>query len=240
MVRGTTPVGLKATLAALALVSGTAATGQAYHCRMPKLVEAPDIRPDGPTRRTEVSGYTLAASWSPEFCRPREGERAHALQCSGRNGSFGMILHGLWPDGERGWPQWCPTKSRPTGVEVSRQLCVTPSARLVARQWAKHGSCMTRRPQTYYKVSNMLWRSIRWPDLDGLSRRRNLTAGQIREMFLAANKGWRQDAIGIKLNERGWLQEFRLCYSKRFRPAKCDRARYGAQDGTRVKIWRGL
>ena len=240
MVRRTTPSGLNTALALAALLVGSAASAQAYQCRMPRLVDAPEIRPDGPTRTPPINGYTLAASWSPEFCKPRAGQRTHALQCSGRNGSFGVILHGLWPDAGRGWPQWCPTKNRPTGAEISRQLCTTPSARLVARQWAKHGSCMTKRPQTYYKVSNMLWRSIRWPDLDGLSRRRNLTAGQVREMFLAANKGWRQDAIGLKLNERGWLQEFRLCYDKRFRPTKCDRARYGAADEDGLKIWRGL
>lgn len=229
---------LAVVFAALAIAQPLAA--QAYQCRMPQLVDAPLASRDGPIREMPVTGYTLAVSWSPEFCKPRQDERSHALQCSGRNGSFGMVLHGLWPESGRSWPQWCPTRRQLNGKQVAAQLCTTPSARLVARQWAKHGACMTRRPETYLKVSNILWRSLRWPDFDSLSRREGLTAGQIRETILAANPGWRHRAIGLKVNERGWLEELRLCYDRRFRPTDCDKARFGPQDGARVKIWRGL
>ena len=207
---------------------------------MPRAVEAPVSRPDGPTRTTPVTGYTMALSWSPEFCKPRQGQRSHALQCSGRNGRFGFVVHGFWPDSGRTWPQWCPTKRRPTGIDIARQLCLSPSARLVERQWAKHGSCMAKRPETYYEVTRILWNSYRWPDYDRISREDALTAGRIREAFVSANKGWFAEAVGVHLNERGWLEELRLCYNKRFRPARCDRARFGAGDGVKAKIWRGM
>ena len=49
-----------------------------------------------------------------------------------------------------------------------------------------------------------------------------------------------EDAIGIELTPRGWLEEIRLCYSKTFRPARCTPSRWGAKDTAPAKIWRGL
>jgi ribonuclease T2 len=51
------------------------------------------------------------------------------------------------------------------------------------------------------------------PDYNALSRGQGLTAGRIREVFVAENSGWPRQAIGVKLNERGWPEEPRLCYS---------------------------
>ncbi|MGB3711403.1 MAG: ribonuclease T [Erythrobacter sp.] len=200
----------------------------------------PPIAPDGPRRVLPVTGYTLALSWSPELCKPREGQRAHRVQCSGDNGRFGMVVHGLWPEGAQTWPQWCPSDASPNPARVRAQLCISPSARLVARQWAKHGSCMTRRPETYLNITRILWRSLRIPDYDRISREDDLTAGRIRNAFAEANRGWEAEHIGVRLNARGWLEELRLCYGPRFRPAPCDPRRFGAQDSAPAKIWRGL
>ncbi|MCH2487343.1 MAG: ribonuclease T [Erythrobacter sp.] len=227
---------------ALASAIGAAApvSAQAYQCTPPRTASVPQIERDGPVRNVPVTGYTLALSWSPEFCQTREGQRSHARQCSGREGRFGFVLHGLWPDGARSWPQWCATRVRPTPAMVAQQLCRSPSARLVARQWSKHGACMTRRPQTYYRVGNILFDRLRWPDFDRLSRKPDLDAGDVRDWFVAANRGWRTDAVGIKLNRRGWLKELRLCYDRRFMPVRCDRRRFGPANDEKVQIWRGL
>ena len=115
-----------------------------------------------------------------------------------------------------------------------------PSERLIARQWAKHGSCMVRKPETYLGVTRILWESLRIPDYDRISREDDLTAGRIRQAFADANPGWQASQVGVKLNRDGWLEELRLCYSKRFRPTRCDDRRYGARDGRAAKIWRGL
>lgn len=230
----------RAALLLAALLAPSAAMAQSYQCKMPRAIEPPYAERNGPVRQLPITGYTMAVSWSPEFCRGREDNRAQALQCSGRNGRFGFVLHGLWPESGRTWPQWCPTRLHPTGIDVARQLCTTPSAALVAHQWAKHGSCMVKTPQSYFKVSNILWKSYRWPDYDRMSRQQGLTAGDIRNAFAEANSGWRADAVGVHLNDKGWLQELRLCYDKRFMPIRCDKARFGAKDEVPAKIWRGL
>ena len=233
--------------AALAIVAGslgaltaTPAAAQAYQCRAPRDVAVPEVERDGPVRTVTVAGYTLALSWSPEFCKGREGQARHRMQCSGRQGRFGFVVHGLWPEGRTMWPQWCPTGRRVSPAQARRNLCVSPSAALLARQWAKHGSCMVERPETYFKVTRILWDSLRFPDMDRLSRREGLTAGTIRARFLLANPGWPKGAVGVHLNERGWLEELQLCYAKDFHPAKCDARRYGAKDAAPVKVWRGL
>ncbi|BDW81018.1 hypothetical protein MACH24_04560 [Erythrobacter sp. Dej080120_24] len=95
-------------LALVALALPSLAHAQAYQCRAPNVSTVPQISPDSRPRSVPTTSYTMALSWSPEFCRTREGSRSHAVQCSGDNGSFGLVVHGLWPQGARSWPQWCP------------------------------------------------------------------------------------------------------------------------------------
>lgn len=227
-------------LCAIALAVPGALQAQAYQCRAPQVTSVPRVIPNGPPRTTPVTGYTLALSWSPEFCRTRAVEPAHAMQCGGDRGSFGLVVHGLWPEGAKGWPQWCRAKQALTPTDVRGAMCLMPSERLVARQWAKHGSCMVPRPDAYLKVIRILYSGLRLPDYDRISREESLTAGRIRAAFADANPEWPESAIGIDLNPRGWLEEIRLCYSKRFRPVRCNASRWGARNTASAKIWRGL
>lgn len=216
------------------------AQAQAFQCRAPQVASVPAIAPDGPRRQLAITGYTLALSWSPEFCKLRSEDRNHAFQCSGKTGRFGLVVHGLWPEGGTRWPQWCEAKTALTPADIRGTMCLMPSARLVARQWAKHGSCMVKRPASYLKVIRILRSGLRLPDYDRISREEGLTAGRIRAAFADANPEWPESAIAVKLSPRGWLEEIRLCYSKTFHPARCAPSRRGAKDAAPARIWRGL
>ncbi|MCT2401343.1 ribonuclease T2 family protein [Novosphingobium mangrovi (ex Huang et al. 2023)] len=227
-------------IALAATLAPVPALAQAYQCTLPHTV-APirPVAPDGPVRKLPVAGYTLAASWSPDYCK-MSGDTT-SMQCSRRNGRFGFILHGLWPEAARGpAPQWCATRPLPTPEVVRRNLCMTPSPGLLAHEWAKHGSCMTKRPATYFKVSAILWRSIRWPDADRLSRHKDLTAGDLRKAFVARNPDWKREYVGLDVSRAGWLREIRLCYGKDFMPKACSKWQFGPADSAPLKIWRGL
>ena len=101
------------------LIPATTAHAQANQCRVPPSVSVPQITPDGPSKRLPVTGYSLSLSWSPEYCRGKEERSGDAMQCSGRSGRFGFVLHGLWPEGANGrWPQWCPTPRAPSPALV--------------------------------------------------------------------------------------------------------------------------
>ncbi len=186
-----------------------------------------------------IAGYVLALSWSPEFCRTRVNDPRHATQCGGEQGSFGFILHGLWPEArDAAYPQWCRAVRPPEPVTVARNFCRIPSARLQAHEWAKHGSCMTRRADTYFRIGGILFDAVRYPNMDGLSRR-DISVGRFREAFAVANDGLDPDMIRLKVNERGWLQEVRLCLADNFRPRRCPAHLRAEPAGRALKIWRG-
>ena len=214
------------------------AHAQAYQCRIPREAPAvPSVHREGPVRQLPVSGYTLALSWPPEYCRKGHSD----TQCSGRNGRFGLIVHGLWPEGARsGWPQWCAGKRTLSPETARRHLCMTPSPSLMAHEWAKHGSCMTATPDAYFKVTQILWSSLNLPDLDHLARSRDLKAADVRDAMARANPAIGRRSIAVMTSRSGWLEEIRLCYGKDFMPTACAKGRRGIADQTPVKIWRGL
>jgi ribonuclease T2 len=221
---------------------------QAWQCKAPEKLSRPNIEipPPGEIRRTPVAGYVLALSWSREYCRGRENDPAVALQCAGKIGEFGFILHGLWPEGRSAdYPQWCRTAGVLSRQVVADNICVTPSVQLLQHSWAKHGTCMARKPETYFGAARLMFEAIEFPDMDRLSRQGTkdgeapLNAAGLAEAFSTYNEGLPAKAVKVKTNERGWLQEVRICLDKVFKPQACPRFIQGAQDKARVKIWRG-
>src|SRR5438874_4074521 len=56
----------------------------------------------------EFDFYVLSLSWSPSFCEQaseRGNDRRSGAQCGGR--PFSFVVHGLWPQYERGFPEYC-------------------------------------------------------------------------------------------------------------------------------------
>lgn len=219
--------------------------GQARECRIPDRIATPraESAPFGERRTGRTTHHQLALSWSPEFCRTHTRDPAHRLQCggiaNGGAGRFGFILHGLWPetDGPR-WPQWCRPVTALTRNMVREHLCTTPSVNLIQHEWAKHGSCMTRDPERYLRAGSILYRAVRYPDMDALSRG-NLTVGQFTRAFAAANRGVSPNMIRVASNDRGWLTEVRVCLRRDFRPIRCPAFHRGTPDRNRLRIWRG-
>lgn len=230
---------VKALALALALLPAPA-LAQAYQCTIPRSVPPPrPVKPDGPVRRIPIASYTLAASWSPDYCKT-SGD-THSMQCAKANGRFGFVLHGLWPEGARGtWPQWCGSARRPSPALIRQHLCMTPSADLIAHEWAKHGSCMAKSPENYFASAAKLWRSVLWPDADRLSRKKGLTVGDLREEFVAANNGWSRESVAVDVSRTGWLSGIRLCYDRDLHPTRCPAGKFGPADSKPLKIWRGL
>ncbi len=229
---------LPAALAVLPLAAPSLVLAEVPACRLPPQVSTPALpAPDGPRRVLPIAGYTLALSWSPEYCRTRGRDPRAAFQCGGKVGRFGFILHGLWPEAAPGsWPQWCP--ATPLSADaVRRNLCMTPSPDLLAHEWAKHGACMASTPDAYFKAGAELLRTVRFPDMARLSRRPGLTAGDLRSALRGTTPAIPATAIRVKANARGWLDEVHICYGKDLQPATCTER--GAEDSAPLKIWRG-
>jgi ribonuclease T2 len=217
----------------------TAARAQAPQCAIPPALKAPrsENPPPGSQRILPLSGFVLAVSWSPQFCKKRGKDDKFDSQCDAET-PFGFILHGLWPDAEgQGEPRWCRKVPALSKALVRQNFCSTPSPQLQQREWAKHGSCITRDPAAYFASANRLFASIKAPDMNALSRApldvRGFTAA-----IVAANPGLPADAVRIDLSDIGWLEEVRICYSTDYRPRACPRDISGAGDGAKVRIWR--
>ncbi len=218
-----------------ALISAPSLAAAQNQCVIPeRLPAAVTERVDArDVRNIPTTDYTLALSWSPQYCRGSNDR----LQC-GRGARFGFILHGLWPEGAgRDWPQYC----KPVGTvppEVARaSFCATPSVDLQQHEWQKHGSCVTASPAAYFKAATVLFAGLRFPDMERLSRKR-LDVMAFTAAFAAANRGMRSDMVRVKLNNGNWLEEVRVCLNRRFRPMTCPADAPGARSRQIARIWR--
>jgi ribonuclease T2 len=230
-------------LAALAVAQPALAQPIAS-CQVPDTIAAPPVAvADGPVRRLPVTHYVLALTWAPDFCDTHSGEADTDLECRDQAAQFGFVLHGLWPDaapvaGQATWPQWCPAQAPATAqvpAEIARSmLCLTPSAGLIAHEWAKHGTCMSPSAQIYFGQSAALFRALHFPDMAALARRSHLTAGDFRDAFAQANPRYPRQSIAPVTGKGVSLQEVHLCLNREFHPAACPEP--GMLDSAAIRI----
>ncbi|MBZ6377203.1 hypothetical protein B5C34_06100 [Pacificimonas flava] len=195
----------------------------------------PDGIPDAP-----VTGHVLALSWSPEFCRFRGDAPEHASQCG--DNRFGFILHGLWPQATTApHPRACALAPPVTEELVREHFCMTPSAWLIQHEWSAHGTCAWDTAEGYFRDAAMLWQRFERPDLIGLSYDAELVPSDVRRAFARVNEGLPEQAVGIQINARGWLEEVFICLDLDYRPRPCAPAEYGPADSLQegISIWRG-
>jgi ribonuclease T2 len=234
-------------LAVIGLTAGgvAPALAQALACQVPSMLPNPEQSSSRDIKRRDVpvGGYRLALSWSPEFCRNRGGG-GDALQCgagagTGAIGRFGFILHGLWPQGKgASWPQFCRSVEPVPEPVVRQTLCTSPSIKLIQHEWAKHGSCMARSPDAYFRAGRTLFNAYRAPDMMALSRG-PLTVAGVQQAFARRNPGLNPRAISVQVNRRGWLEEVAICLDTNFRNRPCPKWEQGASGSENVKVWRG-
>lgn len=154
--------------------------------------------------------YVLALSWSPSFCATDTGG---SPQC---RGGAGFVVHGLWPQYERGFPETCDS-TFPQRIDRSiaeSMADIMPDQRLVFSEWRKHGTCTGLAPQAYFDKTRAAFERVSIPDVfrDGKADP-SVSAAEAERAFVAANPGMRQSAIAVAC-EAGLLQEVRICMSR--------------------------
>jgi len=169
--------------------------------------------------------YILALSWSPGFCASGGEDRA-GDQCSSGSG-LGFVVHGLWPQYERGYPTYCGPQGRsPQGRDLDAVAGVMPSVGLARYQWRKHGSCSGMAPSSYFEAVAAVFAKVRIPpDYQGEGLERPTDPLSVERAFAMANPGLRPEmmAVGCGRSESGStvLQEVRICLTRdlrEFRP----------------------
>ena len=164
--------------------------------------------------------YVAALSWSPNWCL-LEGDRRGADQCDERH-DFGWILHGVWPQSERGWPSYCRTNVRPPSRSMTKGMAdIMGSGGLAWHQWKKHGTCSGLDARGYFEMSRKVYGMIERPAvLRKLPREMAIPARVVEDAFLEANPGLEADQITLTCRS-GFIQEARVCLTKDLEFRRC-------------------
>jgi len=165
--------------------------------------------------------YVLALSWSPSYCQA-EGQRADRYQCAGGR-PYSFVVHGLWPQYERGYPRDCQPSTRPPDDQtVRRMLDIMPSPGLVRHEWRTHGTCSGLTVDGYFSLVRKARDRIRIPaQYRNVQRDLALEPGGIETAFRNANPGLPADAIAVTCDVHR-LREVRICMDKSLNFRSCD------------------
>ncbi len=161
--------------------------------------------------------FVLSLSWSPSFCaasRERSPESAaRQQQCGERPYSF--VVHGLWPQYEKGFPEFCqvPAPRIDRGI-VSSMLDLMPSPRLIFREWDRHGTCSGLSSRVYFETVRKARAVIKIPaDYIEVSEPLTVTPDEVEDAFVKANPGLTRAGIAVGCDNRH-LREVRICLNK--------------------------
>ncbi len=167
--------------------------------------------------------YALVLSWSPTHCSTTHGFDDDQ-QCNRSDGRrYAFILHGLWPQYERGWPQNCRTRRKPFVPRplIDSMLDIMPSDKLIIHEYRKHGTCSGLDPAGYYALSRQLYESIAIPErYINPYEVLQVSPDEFRSEIAAANPDLEPDMIAVSCDGNR-LREIRICFSKDGKPQNC-------------------
>jgi ribonuclease T2 len=196
-------------LGLLALAGGGAASAQ-------------DRRQNAPG---EFDFYVLALSWSPSFCeaaseRANSG-RSQQAQCGGR--PFSFVVHGLWPQYERGFPDYCQRPAPRLDRNImTAMLDLMPAPGLIFSEWDKHGTCSGLSPRAYFETIRKARSAVKIPaDFLELSAAKTIAPAEIEDAFIKVNPGLSNSAVAVICDQRR-LSEVRICLSKDLQFRACE------------------
>lgn len=174
--------------------------------------------------RAPFDFYVLSLSWSPSFCEAaseRGNSERSQVQCSGR--PFSFVVHGLWPQFEKGFPEYCQRPAPRVDREiVSSMMDLMPSAGLIFSEWDKHGTCSGLGARGYFDTVRKARSAVRIPEeYLQLSAQKAVAPAQIEAAFIKANPGLTATAIAV-MCDKTRLGEVRICMGQdlRFRPCE--------------------
>ncbi|MEO0619694.1 MAG: ribonuclease T2 [Pseudomonadota bacterium] len=165
--------------------------------------------------------YVLALSWSPTYCEDA-GRKRGGQQCSGPR-PYAFVLHGLWPQFRKGWPEncgkgraWVPKQT------ISRMLDIMPSRGLIIHEYKKHGTCSGLDADGYFALSRDLYNKVRIPPVFIRPERAlSMSPQDIEKAFLRANPRMNASMLAVACGRKSRLKEVRVCFSKDGKLASC-------------------
>jgi len=165
--------------------------------------------------------YLLALSWSPSFCA-EAGERPSARQQCSAERPYSFVVHGLWPQYEKGFPEFCqnPAPRLDRGI-VSSMLDLMPAPRLIFNEWDKHGVCSGLPARGYFETVRKARAAVKIP-AEFLEPKTvlHVTPEEVEEAFVKANPGLSRAGIAVTCGSTR-LNEVRICLSRDLKFRDC-------------------
>ncbi|MCR4267775.1 ribonuclease T2 [Nitratireductor sp. ZSWI3] len=162
----------------------------------------------------EFDFYVLSLSWSPSYCAA-EGEDANRQQCSAAR-PFAFVVHGLWPQYEKGYPEHCSSRQpqRVADALVTAYRDIMPSAGLVGHQWRKHGMCSGLNQEDYFALARKARERVKIPqEFARLDAPLTVAPQTVETLFRDVNPGLEPAAMAVTCDRR-YLREVRICLTK--------------------------
>jgi len=164
--------------------------------------------------------YLLALSWSPSFCE-QAGDRKNAQQQCGQR-PFSFVVHGLWPQYEKGFPEFCPNP--PPLVDnkiINSMLDLMPARGLIIHEWKKHGVCAGQPASAYFEMVRRARAVVKIPPqyLEPQSAL-DVTPDEIEDAFVAVNPGMSRAGIAVTCGDTR-LSEVRICMTRDLQFREC-------------------
>jgi ribonuclease T2 len=175
--------------------------------------------------------YVLSLSWSPSFCEDAEDRgsrgRPQNAQCGGR--PFSFVVHGLWPQYEHGYPEYCVQPSPRLARNImTSMLDLMPAPGLIYNEWDKHGTCSGLGERPYFETIRKARAAVKIPDAFlQLAEPKTIAPADIEDAFIKANPGLSTSGMVVTCN-RTRLSEVRICLNKDLQFRDCTDADRGA------------
>lgn len=163
--------------------------------------------------------YLFALSWSPAYCL-LQGDQAPQDQCGYKR--FGFVVHGLWPQFERGYPSNCEPRSQKVPDDMAKKILpIMPSHQLIQHEWAKHGTCSGLSVNDYFNAIDKAYSSVNIPaELKDPQTALRINPKDLSASFQKANPGFPQNSVAINCKS-GQLTEIHICLDKQLWAREC-------------------
>jgi ribonuclease T2 len=155
--------------------------------------------------------YVLALSWTPSYCEA-EGDRRRGDEQCNRGRPYSFVVHGLWPQYERGFPNSCVTPAPWVASGLIRSMLdLIPARGLIIHEWRTHGTCSGLGPESYFDTVRRAYARVAIPErFRAIEKHTMVSPAEVEEAFLAANPDLKPDMIAVTCDSRR-LREVRIC-----------------------------
>ena len=136
--------------------------------------------------------------------RPPSAATAGVRRPSVAAGRSPLVVHGLWPQYERGFPEY---RQRPA-PRLARNIMTSmldlmPAPGLIFNEWDKHGTCSGLAAKAYFENTRKARAAVKIPEeFLQLSEPKTIAPAELEDAFIKVNPGLSNSAISVTCDSK--------------------------------------